>query len=172
MIADLIAAFRLRSDTIHALTRGLAPHELVAFPIPGTWSLQQLSVHLLDSDLAASHRMKRIIAEETPLLIAYDETAFARSLFYHDMNIATVAELFRLNRLHLAELLEKLPAAAFDRCGVHNQRGKVTLREMVQIYIDHVDHHLTFANAKLAALGRPPVIPPPLPPLPPAITAR
>lgn len=155
MTATAIAQFRQRADTIHKLTRGLTDADLVAFPVPGTWSLKQLAVHLLDSDIAATHRMKRIIAEDTPLLIAYDESAFARSLFYHDMNIETVAELFRHNRLHMSEVLEKLPPEAFSRPGIHNQRGKVTLLQMVEMYVHHVDHHLVFARAKLAALGKP-----------------
>jgi uncharacterized damage-inducible protein DinB len=154
MSTAAIAQFRERGDIIHRLTRGLTDADLVAFPVAGTWSLKQLCVHLLDSDIAATHRMKRIIAEETPLLIAYDETAFARSLFYHEMDMGIVAELFRHNRLHMSEVLERLPSEAFARCGVHNQRGKVTLLQMVEMYVQHVDHHLVFARAKLAALGK------------------
>ena len=43
------------------------PHwRCVAFPVPGKWSVQQLVMHMLDSDLVAGERMKRIIAEPRP----------------------------------------------------------------------------------------------------------
>ncbi|MCC6425556.1 MAG: DinB family protein [Phycisphaerales bacterium] len=155
MSQDLIARFTADADILHKLTAGLTREQLTAFPVPGTWSMQQLVVHLLDSDLIAVHRMKRIIAEEAPLLISYDETAFAARLHYHGLDTLTVCELFRLNRLHMGEILRNLPALAFDRHGIHNQRGKVTLREMLELYVHHVDHHLPFAEAKRKKLGAP-----------------
>ena len=39
---------------------GLSSAELDAHPVPGTWSVRQIVVHLLESDLAAMHRMRRI----------------------------------------------------------------------------------------------------------------
>src|SRR4051812_36930394 len=41
--------------------RGLSRAQLNSFPIPGTWSIQQIVMHLMDSDLIASYRMKRLI---------------------------------------------------------------------------------------------------------------
>ena len=114
--------------------------------------MRQLVVHMLDSDLAAGHRMKRMAAEEVPLLIAYDESAFAAKL-YEGVDVNLACELFRLNRLHTGEMLRRLPSEAFVRTGIHNQRGKVTLAEMVAIYVHHMDHHAPFANAKRVALG-------------------
>lgn len=116
--------------------------------------MRQLVVHMLDSDLAAGHRMKRMAAEDVPLLIAYDETAFAEKL-YAGVDVNMACELFRMNRLHTGEVLRKLPAETFSRVGIHNQRGKVTLAEMVEIYIHHMDHHAPFALAKRVAMGAP-----------------
>ncbi len=132
---------------------GLSREQLTAFPVPGTWSIAQIAVHIWDSDAAATHRMKRIASEDRPLIIAYDETAFARDLRYHDMDLARVCTLFEQNRLHTAEMLRLLPDAAFDRFGIHNQRGKVTLGEMVRLYVDHLAHHLSFIERKRAMVG-------------------
>src|SRR5262245_48318339 len=52
---------------------GLTPSQLNAEPVPGTWSIQQIVLHLMDSDLVGSDRMKRVIAEREPQLIGYDE---------------------------------------------------------------------------------------------------
>lgn len=118
--------------------------------------MRQLVIHMLDSDLAAGHRMKRIAAEHMPLLIAYDETAFANTL-YQSLDVVLVCDLFRLNRLHTGEVLRSLPDAAFQRSGIHNQRGRLTLAEMVALYVHHMDHHAPFASAKRTALGLAPI---------------
>lgn len=111
-------------------------------------------MHLWHSDLAATHRMLRIACEDRPLLIAYDETAHASTLRYNELDVGLVCDAFRVNRLHTADVLGRLPQEAFSRVGIHNQRGAVTLGEMLKIYADHVDHHAAFVARKRAALGR------------------
>jgi hypothetical protein len=134
---------------------GLPREALVATPVSGTWSIQQIVLHLLDCDLIASDRMKRIVAEDNPTLIGFDETAFARNLFYDELDAHLAADVFAKNRLLTAALLRRLPDAAFDRFGTHNERGRVTLADLVRTYTDHVPHHLRFVREKRALLGRP-----------------
>src|ERR1700740_3113111 len=101
---------------VTAAIQGLAHDDFLATPVPGTWSIQQIILHLMDSDLIASDRMKRVAAEnQPPTLIGYDETAFAKNLAYDDVSARDAAEVFRLNRLITAELLRKLPTSAFKR---------------------------------------------------------
>jgi hypothetical protein len=136
--------------------RGLTPSELNAFPVPGTWSIQQIIIHLMDSDLIGSDRMKRVAAENTPpQLIGYDETAFAKNLGYEKLDPAQACEVFRLNRLLTAAVLRNLPDSAFARHGMHSERGKETLADLVKDYAEHVDHHLKFIKEKRKLLGKP-----------------
>lgn len=135
--------------------KGLTREDLLAVPVPGKWSIQTLAHHVLDSDLIASHRMKRIIAEETPLLISYDETAFAARLGYDRLDVGLACELFRLNRELTTEILRGLPESAFARVGIHNQNGKQTLLEVVTMYGRHLEHHEPFLIEKRQRLGKP-----------------
>ena len=121
---------------------------------PGEWSIMENAVHLLDSDLASTHRKRRIVAEDCPLLVAYDEDAFIARLPSDRADLAEVLDLFESNRRFTARWLRSLPREAFDRVGVHTQRGKVTLLQVVEIYAHHVDHHLEFVAAKRRNLGR------------------
>lgn len=133
----------------------LGPADLDAFPVPGTWSIRQIVAHLVDSDLIASHRMKRVAAEENPLLIGYDESAFARSLSYEGEPLGELLDLFALNRAQTARILRALPDETFGRRGVHNERGIVRLGQLVGDYAEHLEHHLRFVREKRALLGRP-----------------
>jgi hypothetical protein len=152
--ADSVEKFIAQAGVLHALVKGLSPADLDAVPVPGRWSLRTLAVHVMDSDQFALGRMKRIIAEDNPLLIGYDENAFAARLFYPELDLGLVCDLYRAGRLHMGEILRRLPESAFARTGVHNENGRMTLGGMVDGYVRHVEHHLAFAREKLRALGR------------------
>src|SRR5262249_47471024 len=134
---------------------GLTEAEWDATPGPGDWSVRQVILHLMDSDLIASDRMKRVIAESNPALHAYDASVFARSLFYDRLDPVGACEMFRLNRRLTAAILRALPAEAFLRTGVHSERGVESLARIVEIYTDHLDHHVNFIREKRARLGEP-----------------
>lgn len=134
---------------------GLTRDDLLSEPIPGTWSLQQIAVHLLDSDLIGSDRMKRIASMPTPLLIGYDETAFSKLPGASSLDIQQVCDMFDRNRQFTATILRALPDESFLRWGVHNEIGRVTLGEMVSKYSYHLEGHLKFVATKRQILGKP-----------------
>lgn len=134
---------------------GLTPGEMRAHPVPGTWSIQQIVLHMMDSDLIASDRMKRVIAEEGPTLIGYNETAFSEKLFYDDLDAALATDVFDKNRRLTAVILRNVPDEAFARTGEHNESGTITLEYLVKTYVEHLDHHLTFLYDKRRRLGKP-----------------
>jgi len=134
---------------------GLSAERLRTFPVPGTWSIQQIVAHLTDSDLTAAYRMKRMIAEDNPKLDAWDESAFAARLDYHSLPVKEVCELFRLNRVVMEQVLRRLPAEAFDRVGHHPEVGPITLEQILRSYVHHLDHHMAFLRKKRELLGSP-----------------
>jgi hypothetical protein len=109
----------------------------------------------MDSDLIAADRMKRIIAEENPTIIGYNETAFSQKLFYEKLDPFAAADIFRRNRDMTAIILRSLPDAAYARTGIHNERGKVTLEDILSIYVKHLEHHLGFVRHKRQLIGKP-----------------
>ena len=134
--------------------KGLTPEDLKSHPGPGDWSVAQVVLHLMDSDLVAADRMKRVIAEENPTLVAYDENKWAKHLIYEEQSFETAASVFDLNRRQMASILRRLDDAAFSRSGRHSERGVLTLAELVADYAEHLDHHLRFIYEKRQRMGR------------------
>jgi hypothetical protein len=155
MNRELIEQYAAGADVPAKAIAGLERADLLAFPVPGTWSIQQIILHLMDSDLIASDRMKRVAAEDGPTLVGYNETAFAERLAYEHVSAQDAAEIFRRNRLMTAELLRHLPPEAFARTGKHTERGDVTLGQLLATYVGHLDHHLRFIRDKRKLLGKP-----------------
>ncbi len=154
MSQHLVEQYLAGANALFSAIAGLSADELNAHPVPGTWSICQIVLHLMDSDLITSDRMKRVIAEENPALIGFDESAFARNLFYESLDAEMAADVFAKNRRLTAEILRRLPDAAFARHGTHNERGRVTLAELVRGMIDHLAHHLRFVAEKRRLLGK------------------
>lgn len=152
MNRQLIELFVAGGQQLADAYRCLNRKQLLAVPIPGTWSLQQIAIHLLESDLIAADRMKRIAAMDRPLLIGYDQTAFSQLPGVNDLDAQKACELFAIHREMLAVVLRKLPDEAFERFGIHSESGKVTLAEMVQRYIDHLDGHMVHILKKKSLL--------------------
>ena len=134
---------------------GPSREELNATPIPETWSIQQIVIHLMDSDLIGADRMKRVAAEDHPSLIGYNETAFANTLFPDQLDPVMACEVFEKNRLLTAEILRRLPDDVFEKTGMHNEDGVKTLGVLVKGYVEHLDHHMKFIRKKRELLGKP-----------------
>ena len=138
--------------------RGLTREDLLAPPPPepelGRWTIQQVVLHLCDSDLVYSDRMKRVIAEENPTLQGYDENKWVTGLRYEEQSAEDAVALLTTIRRQMARILRKLPESAFARAGNHTEYGKRTLAQLVEGAVKHLEHHLSFIHKKRAAMGK------------------
>lgn len=154
--AELVKRYIAGANQLAEAIAGLTDADLDAHPVPDTWSIRQIVLHMMDSDLIASDRMKRVIAESRPpMLIGYDETAFAGRLYDKHLDAVKACEIFRLNRELTGEILRRLEDDAFARTGEHNESGTVTLEYLVETYTKHLTHHLKFLREKRQMLGKP-----------------
>src|ERR1041385_3611199 len=102
---------------------GMTREQALARPIAGKWSTLEVVAHLTDFDPIMADRMKRIIAEENPLIVGADENKFAAALCYHDRDLEEEMTILAATRSQLARILRKLPESALARVGQHNERG-------------------------------------------------
>jgi uncharacterized damage-inducible protein DinB len=152
-ISQWIDEYLAGPQTLRQAVAGMSQEQLLSRPVPGRWSTLEVVCHLVDSDQAWIHRMKRVIAEARPLLIGYDESRFAAALAYQQRGLEVELALFDQARRQMARILRTLPAEAWTRDGVHNERGLISLEEHLQIEVGHVTHHVRFIAEKRRALG-------------------
>jgi hypothetical protein len=136
----------------HAVS-GMSHEQLVARPVPGKWSALEVVCHIGDFDPILADRMKRVIAEDRPQLLGADEKHFATALAYHQRDVEEELTIIERTREQMARILRTLPAEAFRRTGVHNERGELTLEKLVTMATNHIPHHVKFIEEKRKALG-------------------
>jgi hypothetical protein len=140
---ELLERFRSGPGKLERSIDGLGENELEFRPAPGKWTIREICIHLSDSEIVGAHRIRKVLAEENGLLIGYDQDKWASRLNYGKRNLNNAVELFRLLRKSTAELFEDLSEDDWQRTGSHNERGPMTLIDLVQMYAEHCENHIS-----------------------------
>jgi hypothetical protein len=120
--------------------QGITERELDARPAPGKWSAREIVHHLADSEMTSAIRLRRLIAEERPVIQGYDQDEFARRLYY-DRPIQASLEAFGAARETTAQILERMTEAQWARQGTHSESGRYSVERWLEIYADHAHNH-------------------------------
>lgn len=108
----------------------------------GGWTGRQVFHHLADSHLNAYIRCKWTLTEDTPLIKAYTEKAWAETPETKlDPNLS-VALIDALHKKWVA-LLKSLTETDLQKSFIHPETGKhVKLDRQIALYAWHGEHHL------------------------------
>ncbi len=104
------------------------------------WTARQVVHHLADSESMASIRLRRLIAEDDPVIAGYDEPEWARRLHYGRPIAASLA-LTAAVRTASLQLLESLTPAEWARTGTHTESGTYSVDRWLGIYAEHTHDH-------------------------------
>jgi hypothetical protein len=141
-ISDLLERFRRGPELLAMALTGVFGEEEDFVTAPGKWSIRQIVAHLADTELVYAHRMRQMVAEENPTLIAFDQDAWTKNLNYARRKPKQSLESFRHMRAENYELLKELPEGAYARAGNHSERGPVTLGSQVEVLAEHAESHV------------------------------
>jgi hypothetical protein len=141
-ISEVLERLRRGPELLATALTGAAGPELDFTPAEGKWSVRQIVAHLADSELVGADRFRRIAAENNPVLMAYDQEAWAKNLNYGKRKTSEAMETFRRIRAESHELLNALPVESYQRLGNHSERGPVTLLAMMTLMAEHAEKHV------------------------------
>lgn len=124
----------------------------------GTWPVRVLLGHLADAEMVFVHRMRRVVAEDRPVLAVWDEQAFIDGGAYSAAVLRPgmpmpnvggfIATIYTL-RAWMSEWLSCLDPGCWARQAMHPQRGPQTLRTICEYNTWHLEHHAWYLNAKV-----------------------
>ncbi len=135
----LIERYKAGSEAVDQALENITDDELDAAAADG-WTAREVVHHLADSETTSYVRLRRLLAEDQPLIAGYDEEEFARHLYY-DRPIAASLAVFWAVRLASAELLERLTDTQWARAGTHSESGRYDVEEWLRIYAAHAHDH-------------------------------
>jgi DinB superfamily len=155
---ELIARYRRGLESFDRRIFELSDEQMDQAFLPdagvGRWPVRVLVGHLADAELAFTHRMRRAVAEESPVLAVWDENAFIDTGMYAGGQYPLggfVAVIHTLRRW-TAEWLGTLSPPQLERKAMHPERGPESVRLMLVYTTWHIEHHARYLNAKVCRL--------------------
>ncbi|GAA3399500.1 DinB family protein [Paenibacillus hodogayensis] len=109
----ILALYASGPDKLEAALAGLTEPDLDRAIAPGKWTIRQQTLHLVDLELAAAHKLKFILASAEPGRLytssRFEQDAWAEGMRYAERPIATEVALFRLLREHVRTVCRHIP---------------------------------------------------------------
>lgn len=138
---QLISQYEAGYDEVLKNLADFPPESLTAHPIPGKWSAAEIVHHLADSETTSALRLRRLLAEDHPLIQGYDQDQYAANLHYTERDIAPALQAFRFARETTAQLIHLMKEEDWHREGTHSESGSYTTEDWLRIYAAHAHNH-------------------------------
>lgn len=123
---------------------GLSEDQLRVATPDENWSIAQVFAHLRASDDILAYRVYALLTrDETPALLAFDERRWADVVGYAEADFHTSLQLFTLRRAELVNMLRRAAPQDWQRSGLHEQLGPITVRDVVTKIVEHEEEHCT-----------------------------
>ncbi len=108
----------------------------------GGWSRREILGHLIDSALNNHQRFVRAALEGAYEGPSYQQDGWVGMHGYHSMTWRVLLEHWRWQNELLCEVVGRIPETRLEApCRVGDD-GAVTLRFLIEDYLNHLDHHL------------------------------
>jgi len=151
----LIEQYRAGAAEVEDALAGITDEELDRRPAePEGWTARQVAHHLADSEAMSYTRLRRLLADDEPLIAGYDEPTWARRLHY-DRPIEPSIAVLRAVRTASLQLLEAIDEAEWSRTGTHTESGPYSVEGWLRIYANHPhDHAAQIREARAGSATR------------------
>lgn len=138
---ELVEQLAATPGRLASTTAGLTPEALAATPKDGEWSAVAVLAHLRASDDILSPRLIALLVRDEPSLPAFDDRRWEEVMGYAESDFQELLATFTFRRAELVRVLRRLTADDWQRAGLHETHGRVTLLELLRHLADHEVEH-------------------------------
>lgn len=138
--AALVTRYKAGYVTVKAAVDAAQAHGGLDANTDGGWTARQVVHHLADAEMTSGIRLRRLLAEDDPVIAGYDEESWAKVLRY-DRPVDAALRAVEAARATTAELLDDLTDAEWARQGTHTESGPYGVETWLAIYAAHAEDH-------------------------------
>jgi len=138
---DLIGRYAAGPATLRAALARVPEGARRWRPAPGRWTVHEVVCHCADSEANAALRIRYLVVEKDPVIVGYDQDAWAADLDYHAHPLETALATVEAVRANTVPLLRRLPEAAWARVGRHTESGRYGAEDWLRSYAEHLEKH-------------------------------
>ena len=150
----MITKYREGPAEVDRALEGITERELDFRAGDDEWTPREVVHHLADSEMTSAIRIRRLIAEDEPVIVGYDQEEFARRLYYGRPIEGSLLALAGA-RASTADFLDEFQECDWERFGSHTEfPGPFTVIGWLEYYAEHAhDHADQIRRSRAAAKG-------------------
>lgn len=142
-------------STLERLVEKASTEQLARRTAPGKWSAREIIAHLADDELVGAYRIRMILSAPGTDIQAFDQDVWAETGRYGSSDPVSGLALYRALREANLTLLRALEPEEWDRFGIHAERGRESVRDIVAYYAGHDVNHFRQIEASLGSTTSP-----------------
>lgn len=121
----------------------LSPEQIATPPQPGKWSIHQIVAHLADNETVVQSRVRLMLFEDNPQLVAYDQDRWVNGWAREQESFSDTLQRFAVLRASTVRIFRNTPELDLRRYGTHAERGPQTVGDYIVICAGHDINHLS-----------------------------
>ena len=116
--------------------------QLTTRPSKDKWSISEILAHLAEDEIATAWRYRQMLEHPGLPLAGFDQDLWARMGDYASRAPHESLALFRLLRKANLQFLRQIKPEQWECFGIHAERGRITLRDLVTHMAGHDANHI------------------------------
>lgn len=137
-----MAVLAATAKKLERLIKGVSTAKLRKRPAPDKWSVSEIVAHFSDVEVAVGFRLRLILGASGTPVAAFDQDSWVIALHYEKRDPRKSLEYFRVAREANLALLKSLTPDQWQHFGMHAERGKETIEQVVRLLAGHDLNHL------------------------------
>ena len=134
------------------LLKGVPAAKLRKRPAPDKWSVQEIVLHLSDTEVVAGFRIRMILGAPGTPLAAFDQDVWVISGHYAQRDLQAALAQFTALRAGNLALYKTLRPQQWKHAGMHAERGPESIELILAMLAGHDLNHL----AQIERILKPP----------------
>ena len=139
------------AEILAGLIEAASPDQLKQRPAQDKWSVGEILAHLAEDEIATAWRYRQMVEHDGIDLAGFDQDLWARLGNYGLRAPEDSLALFRLLREANLAFLKNLSPEPWEHCGIHAERGRITVRGLAAHMAGHDANHIDQIRRILAA---------------------
>lgn len=136
-----------------AVVKNVSDAQLTKRPDPKNWSAKEVVCHVRDIEESFMMRFLSIMAMDDPKFLPVEPDRWAVERQYQRNDVQEALAALKTRREETLRFLRGLKPEQWERGGIHATRGRMTIKDFVELMAWHDDNHLD--QLKRALDGKP-----------------
>lgn len=111
-------------------------------PEPNKWSIAEIVAHLAETEIVLGWRYRSVVEKNGVVLQPFEQDDWAKNSRYGKLKIEEMLEMFAVVRKANLTFLNGLSKEQWENFGMHQERGKETVRHIANLEAGHDINHL------------------------------